>query len=69
VQGCYKRDNAFFRQYHEQTKTKADSEAWLQRWVYSVADRSAYVNQLGGCRVQELSMKQHAYAAQTDFGY
>jgi glutaconate CoA-transferase subunit A len=69
VQGCYKRDNAFFRQYHEQTKTKADSEAWLQRWVYSVADHSAYVNQLGGCRVQELSMKQHAYAAQTDFGY
>jgi glutaconate CoA-transferase subunit A len=69
VQGCYKRDNAFFRQYHEQTKTKADSEAWLQRWVHSVADRSAYVNQLGGCRVQELSMKQHAYAAQTDFGY
>ena len=26
VQGYYKRDNAFFRQYHEQTKTKADSE-------------------------------------------
>ncbi len=69
VQGYYKRDNAFFRQYHEQTKTKADSEAWLQRWVHSVTDRNAYMNQLGGCRVEELSVKQHAYAAQTDFGY
>jgi glutaconate CoA-transferase subunit A len=69
VQGYYKRDNAFFRQYHEQTKTKADSEAWLQRWVHSVADRKAYMNQLGGCRVEELGVKQHAYAAQTDFGY
>ena len=69
VQGYYKRDNAFFRQYHEQTKTKADSEAWLQRWVYNVADRRAYMNQLGACRVEELGVKQHAYAAQADFGY
>jgi glutaconate CoA-transferase subunit A len=69
VQGYYSRDNAFFRQYHEQTKTKGDSEAWLQRWVYGVGDRRAYTNQLGGCRVEELGVKQHAYAAQTDFGY
>ena len=69
VQGYYKRDNAFFRQYHEQTKTKADSEAWLQRWVHGVADRKAYINQLGGCRIEELGVKQHAYAARTDFGY
>jgi glutaconate CoA-transferase subunit A len=69
VQGYYKRDDAFFRQYHEQTKTKSDSDAWLDRWVYGVADRRAYMNQLGACRVDELSVKQHAYAAQTDFGY
>jgi len=69
VQGFYKRDDAFFRQYHEQTKTKADSDAWLDRWVYSTADRRAYMNQLGACRVKELGVKQHAYAAQADFGY
>jgi glutaconate CoA-transferase subunit A len=69
VQGYYKRDDAFFRQYHEQTKTKADTDAWLQRWVYGLADRRAYMNQLGGCRVDELGVKHHAYAAQADFGY
>ena len=69
VQGCYGRDNAFFRQYHEQTKTQADSDAWLQRWVHGVADRQAYMNQLGGCRIEDLGVKQHAYAAQADFGY
>jgi glutaconate CoA-transferase, subunit A len=69
VQGHYKRDNAFFRQYHEQTKSVADTEAWLQRWVHTVADRMAYMNQLGACRVEELGVKQHAFAAQTDFGY
>jgi len=69
VQGYYKRDDAFFRQYHEQTKARADSEAWLERWVYGVADRRAYMNQLGACRVEELGVKQHAYAASTDYGY
>jgi glutaconate CoA-transferase subunit A len=68
VQGYYKRDDAFFRQYHEQTKTKADSDSWLDRWVYTTADRRAYMNQLGACRVEQLGVKQHAYAAQADFG-
>ncbi len=69
VQGCYKRDDAFFRQYHEQTKTEADTQAWLARWVYEVPDRATYVSQLGSCRVGELAIKQHAYAAAADFGY
>jgi glutaconate CoA-transferase subunit A len=69
VQGYYKRDDNFFRQYHEQTRTKTDSEAWLERWVYGLDDRTAYMNQLGDYRVEELAVKQHAYAAPTDFGY
>ena len=69
VQGYYKRDDAFFRQYHEQTKTESDTVAWLDRWVYGVVDRRAYMNQLGACRADALGVKQHAYAAQADFGY
>jgi len=69
VQGYYSRDDAFFRQYHEQTKTNQENHAWLDRWVYGVADRKAYMNQLGACRVDELAVKQHAYAAPADFGY
>lgn len=69
VQGTYNRDDAFFRQYHEQTKTKADSDAWLERWVYSSTDHRGYIDQLGVCRIKSLRVKQHAYAASTDFGY
>jgi glutaconate CoA-transferase subunit A len=69
VQGYYKRDDAYFRQYHEQTKTKADFEQWAQRWVYGVTDRAEYVELLGECRVKELGVKRHAYAAAADFGY
>src|SRR5947207_13272113 len=39
VQGYYKRDDAFFRQYHEQSKTAADFAAWAQRWVPGTADQ------------------------------
>ncbi len=69
VQGYYGRDNAFFRQYHEHTKTLRDSEVWLQRWVHGITNRAGYMNQLGGCRVADLAVKHHAYAAPTEFGY
>jgi glutaconate CoA-transferase subunit A len=69
VQGYYNRDNAFFREYHDQTKTKAESDAWLDRWVCGIPNRQAYVHQLGADRIEALGVKEHAYAAQTDFGY
>lgn len=69
VQGYYKRDDAFFQQYHEQSKTAADFKAWADRWIYGVTDCAAYAQQLGLERVEELGVKKHAYAAQTDYGY
>jgi glutaconate CoA-transferase, subunit A len=69
VQGCYKRDDAFFRQYHEQSKTPEDFAKWADRWIHSRTDRADYVQLLGECRVESLGVKNHAYAASTDFGY
>jgi glutaconate CoA-transferase subunit A len=69
VQGYYNRDSDFFREYHEQTKTKPGSDAWLERWVQRVPDHQSYVDQLGSNRGKALGVKQHAYAAQADFGY
>src|SRR3954464_6924967 len=51
VQGYYKRDDAFFRQYHEQSKTLEDFNGWAERWVYSRADRAEYLQLLGECRM------------------
>src|SRR5438045_2952085 len=47
VQGYYKRDDAFFQQYHEQTKTQSDFDNWAQRWVQDVADVQEYAKRLG----------------------
>lgn len=69
VQGYYGRDHAFFAQYHEQSRTPEDFERWLERWVIGVADRKAYMEQVGACSVEELGVKQHAYSAPADFGY
>jgi len=69
VQGCYKRDDAFFQQYHAETKTQLAFDVWGQKWIYGVADREDYTRALGSSRVKELEVKQHAYAAATDYGY
>jgi glutaconate CoA-transferase subunit A len=69
VQGCYSRDDAAFQQYHEQTKTPQEFNAWKARWVEGVKDRRDYMNLVGACRQQELEVKRHAYAAEADFGY
>lgn len=52
VQGYYNRDDAFFREYHQQTKTKDESDAWLDRWVYRLPDRAVYLDQLGANRIE-----------------
>jgi glutaconate CoA-transferase subunit A len=69
VQGCYRRDDSCFETYHQETKTQAGSDQWLQQWVYGVKDREQYLLQHGQGRIDDLKVKRHAYAAQTDFGY
>jgi len=69
VQGHYNRDHRFFREYHEETKTKDRSDAWLERWIYGVRDRHAYRERIGSGRISDLGVKRHAYAAATDFGF
>lgn len=69
VQGSYKRDDAFFQQYHAETKTHLAFDVWAQKWIHGVADREGYARLLGSTRVHDLEVKQHAYAAATDYGY
>ncbi len=69
VQGCYRRDDAVFQQYHEESRTQASFAAWLQRWVLGVRDRAEYARLLGEPHVSDLGVKKHAFAVKTDFGY
>ena len=69
LQGYYRRDDAAFANYHEESKATEAFAKWAEAWVYGVRDREAYVAKLGAERVAALRTKKHAYAAPADFGY
>lgn len=47
VQGYYDRDNDFYLKWDEWSRDVATTEAWLDEWVYGVANRAAYMQKLG----------------------
>jgi glutaconate CoA-transferase subunit A len=65
VQGYFKRDHAFYRDYAEQSRTAEGFEAWLKRWVFEVPDRAAYLERLD---VASLRINHHRYSAPVDYG-
>ncbi len=54
VQGYYDRDNAFYLDWGERSKTVEATEEWLAEWVYGVPDRTAYLQKLGQERLASL---------------
>lgn len=69
VQGHYRRDHAFYHEYHQATRTAEGMAKWLDTWVYGVADRAAYLEQLGAERWEALRRIQPAPAAPVDYGW
>lgn len=55
VQGYYDRDNDFYLAWDEVSRETAPTEAWLDEWVYGVADRAAYLEKLGRERLDQLA--------------
>jgi glutaconate CoA-transferase subunit A len=47
VQGYYDRDNSFYIEWDAISRNPSTVEAWLQKWVYGVPDRAAYLEKLG----------------------
>ncbi len=66
VQGFFKRDHWFYREYGEQSRTREGFDAWLKRWVLDLPDRATY---LTGIDVEGLRIKQHRRSAPVDYGF
>jgi len=69
VPGYYRRDHAFFSEYHEQSRRQEDYDDWLRRWVLGVPNRRAYLERLGAERTEPLAVREHVYSAPVDFGF
>ncbi len=57
TQGYYDRDNDFYLQWDEISKTKADVEKWLQEFVFDVKDHNQYWQKLGEATHARLKVK------------
>ncbi|MCI0398738.1 MAG: CoA transferase subunit A [Chloroflexi bacterium] len=55
VQGYYDRDNTFYLEWDELSRDQAQTEAWLQEWVYDLPDRATYLRKLGLERLAKLA--------------
>ena len=62
-------DHTAFAEYHRQTRTPEGFAAWLDEWVYGLADRAAYLAHLGAERWAGLAIQRSLPAAPVDFGY
>lgn len=65
VQGYFKRDHAFYRDYAEQSRSVDGYNAWLKRWVLEVPDRATYLSLID---VDALRIKRHRMSAPVDYG-
>lgn len=46
AQGYYDRDNQFYLEWDRTSRDEAETQAWLEEWVYGVEDRAAYLRKL-----------------------
>src|SRR6266568_529744 len=67
VQGYYDRDNAFYLQWDALSRDPDQVQAWLDEWVYSVADHGEYVRKLGPQTLERIRPGS-APAASVDYG-
>ena len=54
TQGYYDRDNKYYSEYADSTKTLEGFEKWLLTWFDDVEDRDEYVGKLGDSRLKSL---------------
>jgi glutaconate CoA-transferase subunit A len=65
VQGHFKRDHAFYRDYANQSRSVDGFATWLQEWVIKVPDRAAYMTKLDAA---SLRITRHRMSVAVDYG-
>ncbi|GAB4261839.1 MAG: CoA transferase subunit A [Deferrisomatales bacterium] len=69
-QGYANRDHAFYRDYHEASRSREGFLRWLDRYVRGPADHAGYVSLLRAeGRLETVAVREHAYSVPADFGY
>ena len=64
--GCWQRDNAFFGDYHAESRTPEGFRKWLEQWIFTVPDHTAYCEKLGD-QLERLRITGANLAAPTNY--
>jgi len=69
TQGYSRRDDQFYFEYHQATRTREGFERWLRDWVLDLADHEAFLDRLGTARTETLRPDSNVVAAPASFNY
>ncbi len=64
--GVWQRDNAFFHDYHQRTRTREGFLEWLNEWVLTIPDHPAYCTRLGS-QLDALRIKQQQLSVPVNY--
>jgi glutaconate CoA-transferase, subunit A len=68
VRGCYERGHDFYHRYQEESRTAEGTRAWLDRWVYGVADWKGFLSALGAAALDAVRVKTPRISDPLDYG-
>jgi len=69
TQGYSRRDDDFYFEYHQETRTLGGFQSWLQKWVLGVKDHEGFLKLLGPSRIERLKPEGNLFAPAVSFNY
>lgn len=69
TQGYARRDDDFYFEYHQETRTREGFEQWLAKWVLGVKTHGEFLNRLGRERLDRLRPEGNLFSPAVSFNY
>ena len=69
VQGFARRDDAFYFEYHQATRTVPGFDSWMTKYVYALQDHQDFLDALGEDRREALRPEGYLFAPAVSFNY
>lgn len=69
TQGYARRDDDFYFEYHQATRTREGFDDWLQEWVFGIGNHREFLNRLSKVRTNKLNPQENLFAPAVNFGY
>jgi glutaconate CoA-transferase subunit A len=69
TQGFSRRDDDFYFEYHQVTRTREGFEEWLRQWVLDVGDHREFLKRLSQARIDRLRPGNNVLPLPVSFSY